>query len=140
MLRAAVFMPMPNREMPVRDSNASDPPNDIATCWLLGCMPRPLSTTRMRNVLSRFPCTMYTRTSVAPHWNELSTSSHSADVVLLYPWSRSDLISVCPRNRGTLTSPLSIRFRTARPPRGAVSPHWANGSAVTAGGTSGVAF
>ena len=39
----------------------------------------------MRKVLSRLFWVMYTRTSVAPHWNELSTNSHKADVVVIPP-------------------------------------------------------
>src|SRR5688572_24610483 len=53
----------------------------------------------------------------------LSTCSHSADVVLLYPRSRSDWIRVWPRNRGTRAPSFSARVTTVLPPFGAAKPH-----------------
>src|SRR2546430_525998 len=72
----------------------------------------------------------YTRTSVAPHCRALSTCSQRADVVLLYPRSRSDWIRVWPRNSGTRAPSFSARLTTVLPPRGADAPHCGESSST----------
>src|SRR5438105_3589337 len=70
----------------------------------------------------------YTRTSVAPHCKALSTCSHRAEVVLLYPRSRSELMSVWPRKSGTLAPSFRARLTTVFPPLGAPTPQCVDGS------------
>jgi hypothetical protein len=57
--------------------------------------------------------------TVAPASIALSTWSHSAEVVFVYPTSLRDWIRVLAKKRGTVALSFSMRLRTALPPRGA---------------------